>query len=67
MGTVVKFPRSARIGRDGRTILSQPCSATVIILPVVRIERLYSIPSPRYSGGSSSRPGRKRRQRASPQ
>jgi hypothetical protein len=37
MGTVVKFPDEGRIVRFGRADAEQ--SATVIILPVVRIER----------------------------
>jgi hypothetical protein len=37
MGTIVKFPDEGRIVRFGRADAEQ--SATVIILPVVRIER----------------------------
>jgi hypothetical protein len=65
MGTVVKFPESARIARDGRTTGGQPWSATVIILPVIRVERYYEAPSNPLSAGSGTRPGRKRRRRAS--
>ena len=38
MGTIVKFPDEGRIVRFGRTEASDE-SATVIILPVIRIER----------------------------
>lgn len=38
MGTVVKFPDEGRIVRFGRADMADE-SATVIILPVVRIER----------------------------
>ena len=38
MGTVIKFPDEGRIVRFGRAD-AQDESATVIILPVVRIER----------------------------
>jgi hypothetical protein len=38
MGTVVKFPDEGRIVRFGRADIADE-SATVIILPVVRIER----------------------------
>jgi hypothetical protein len=38
MGTIVKFPDEGRIVRFGRTDMADE-SATVIILPVVRIER----------------------------
>jgi len=62
MGTVLTFP-SARSGvRDG--IAPQAGSATVIILPVVRIER-YDEDPPRHAEPSTSSPGRKRRRRAS--
>jgi hypothetical protein len=60
MGTVVTFP-AARSARDG--ILPQAGSATVIILPVVRIER-YDDDPPGHAEPSSSSPGRKRRRRA---
>jgi len=65
MGTVVKFPESARIARDGRPFAGQPWSATVIILPVIRVERYYDAPSTNLAAGSGTRPGRKRRRRAS--
>ncbi len=38
MGTIVKFPDEGRIVRFGRTEMPDE-SATVIILPVIRIER----------------------------
>jgi len=38
MGTIVKFPDEGRIVRFGRADVADE-SATVIILPVVRIER----------------------------
>ena len=37
MGTIVKFPDEGRIVRFGRADMEE--SATVIILPVIRIER----------------------------
>jgi hypothetical protein len=56
VGTVIKFPDEGRIVRFGRTDADE--SATVIILPVVRIER-YSDPEmephsppPAQNGGS---------------
>jgi hypothetical protein len=58
MGTVVKFPQSARIVRDRRTIVRQPWPATVIILPVVRIERYDNMPSNPFSVGSNAVLGR---------
>ncbi len=59
MGTIVKFPDEGRIVRFGRIDAAEE-SATVIILPVVRIERHYApfveyaephIPPPAKNGG----------------
>jgi hypothetical protein len=60
MGTVVKFPEDGRIVRFGRAEAADG-SATVIILPVVRIERHHQtsgpddveplIPPPAENGG----------------
>jgi hypothetical protein len=57
MGTIVKFPDEGRIVRFGRADAGE--SATVIILPVVRIERHEPraddaepyIPPPAQNGG----------------
>lgn len=62
MGTVVTFPEARSAARDGVAPLSG--SATVIILPVIRIER-YDDDPPGDIEPSSSPPGRKRRRRAS--
>jgi hypothetical protein len=62
MGIVVTFPAARPATRDG--IASQAGSATVIILPVIRIER-YDDDPPGHAEPSSSSPGRKRRRRAS--
>jgi hypothetical protein len=61
MGTVLTFP-SARPARDG--ISPRAGSATVIILPVVRIEH-YDDDPPGHAEPTSSSSGRKRRRRAS--
>ena len=61
MGIVVSFPEVRSAARD---IVLQDGSATVIILPVVRIER-YGEGPPRDAEPSSSSSGRKRRRRAS--
>jgi hypothetical protein len=60
MGTVVEFPEHGRSARDGRVIGMPSESATVIILPVIRIER-YSDDAP--VAGSASRSQRRRRRR----
>jgi hypothetical protein len=62
MGIVVTFPAARSVARDA--IVPQAGSATVIILPVVRVER-YDDEPPRHAEPSSSSPGRKRRRRAS--
>ncbi len=60
MGTVVGFPEHGRSTRDGRVIGMRAESATVIILPVIRIER-YSDDEP--AEGAASRSQRRRRRR----
>jgi hypothetical protein len=69
MGTIIEFPADAASRRPGSTIDGGPREAkktkglgTVLILPVVRIER-----EPDTSGGSGPQegtaPGRRRRRR----
>jgi hypothetical protein len=61
MGIVVAFPEARCVARDG--VERAAGSATVIILPVVRIERYDEDPSGDAEPSTSS--GRKRRRRAS--
>ena len=66
MGTVIKFPDEGRIVRFGRAD-AQDESATVIILPVIRIER-YDDPVVENTGSNSPPPetskgGRRRARR----
>jgi len=62
MGEVIRFPGDAEYTRVGRYVDANSEPATVIILPVIRIER-----SPDGSNGlepdSGSSPGRRRRRR----
>jgi hypothetical protein len=58
MGSVIGFPERTRRARRGKRKAETPASATVIILPVIRIERFTDEPSSR-----SQR--RRRRRRAS--
>jgi hypothetical protein len=58
MGQVIGFPEHGRT-RDGRLIALRPESATVIILPVIRIERYTDEPDE----GTASRSQRRRRRR----
>jgi hypothetical protein len=62
MGIVVSFPEVRSAGRDAGD--ARAGSATVIILPVVRIER-YDEGPPSDAEPSSMSSGRKRRRRAS--
>jgi hypothetical protein len=66
VGTVIKFPDEGRIVRFGRAD-AQDESATVIILPVIRIER-YDDPvaesaSPNSPPPEASKGGRRRARR----
>jgi hypothetical protein len=66
VGTVIKFPDEGRIVRFGRAD-AQDESATVIILPVIRIER-YDDPVAETAGPNSPPPeaskgGRRRARR----
>jgi hypothetical protein len=61
MGIVVAFPEARSAVRDGAE--RGDGSATVIILPVIRIERYDGGPGDLEPSNSSS--GRKRRRRAS--
>jgi hypothetical protein len=61
MGIVVAFPETRSAPRDDAERAAN--SATVIILPVVRVERYDEGPSGDIEPSTSS-PGRKRRRRA---
>jgi hypothetical protein len=66
VGTVIKFPDEGHIVRFGRAD-AQDESATVIILPVIRIER-YDDPAAENAGPNSAPPetskgGRRRARR----
>jgi hypothetical protein len=60
MGTVIEFPMIERLAREEMIRGDQERPAQVVILPVVRIERM-----PDATGGvEGQRTGRKRRRRA---
>jgi len=58
MGEVIRFPDEAGAGRGGKHVDANTEPATVIILPVVRIER-----SPDGSGDIEPKTGNGRRRR----
>jgi hypothetical protein len=60
MGTVINFPESRRSERDGLAGARE--TATIMILPVVRIERPNDGPPDEVRTNASG--GRKRRRRA---
>lgn len=62
MGNVIDFPVEQRLlARPVSTGLAD--AGTVIILPVVRVERGPDMPSDGIERGSGTAPGRKRRRR----
>jgi hypothetical protein len=64
MGTVISFPASAQAGAVSRSIEARSESATVIILPVVRIERCADAPTDDCEPATSSGARRRRRRRS---
>jgi hypothetical protein len=65
MGIIVQFPEGPRPLSGGRYVDANSEPASVIILPVVRIERQSEDPLDRSSGGGNSASGRKKRRRVS--
>jgi hypothetical protein len=64
MGTIVQFPEGQRPAGGGRYVGANSEPASVIILPVVRIERNPDQPSGGVDGGNGATSGRRRRRRA---
>jgi hypothetical protein len=65
MGQIVQFPEGQRPAGGGRYVGANSEPASVIILPVVRIERAPDRPSDGVAGGATATPGRRRRRRTS--
>jgi hypothetical protein len=65
MGIIVQFPEGHRPVSGGRYVDANSEPASVIILPVVRIEREPDQPSDGLEGGGNGAPGRRRRRRTS--
>jgi hypothetical protein len=64
MGTVINFPPVERTARTPRVVAGKRKSATVVILPVIRIERYTEAPAG-YSAIEVSSTQRRRRRRRS--
>jgi hypothetical protein len=64
MGTVISFPAVGRAAQGSRPSAAKSVSATVVILPVVRIERYTEGPAGDFQPETGS-PRRRRRRRAS--
>jgi hypothetical protein len=60
MGEVIRFPNEADYVRDGKFVDANTEPATVIILPVIRVERNPE-DSNHLEPGTGSTPGRRRR------
>jgi hypothetical protein len=63
VGTVINFPPVARTARAPRVVAGKTPSATVVILPVIRIERYTEAPAG-YSPVEVSTQRRRRRRRS---
>jgi len=63
MGTVIDFPQVRR-GERETPHGSAGAGAVIMILPVVRIERVSEQPPDEASTGPAAAPGRRRRRRA---
>jgi len=64
MGEVIQFPDEAEPARATRVAQPDATPATVIILPVVRIERLTDDPRNGSTPEAGNGSGRRRRRRA---
>jgi hypothetical protein len=65
MGTVIRFPGERRSADAGYYAGDQRESATIMILPVIRVERAGNGPSDRLAPDTDTAAGRKRRRRTS--
>ena len=65
MGMVISFPAVERTARGSGATADKSQSATVVILPVIRIERYGEEPARSCEPATSRGPRRRRRRRAS--
>jgi hypothetical protein len=61
MGTVIRFPGERRSAQVRAGVIEHRDAATIMILPVVRIERMGEAPSDDIAPDSNSPSRRKRR------
>jgi hypothetical protein len=61
MGEVIQFPDEAGYARRGRYVDASSAPATVIILPVVRVERASDAPTKGEKSSAGKSAGRRRR------
>ncbi|HLJ00091.1 MAG TPA: hypothetical protein VKT76_10265 [Bradyrhizobium sp.] len=65
MGTIIEFPTDAASRRLGSTMEGAACqnTGTILILPVIRIERQVEETNGRSGPEEGTAPGRRRRRR----
>ncbi len=65
MGTIVEFPADATLRRTGSGMAIAPCeTATILILPAIRIERHADGTTGGSGPEEGTAPGRRRKRRA---
>ena len=62
MGTIIEFPAGRRLGSSGNAV-PRTETATIMILPVIRIERESDETSDGRGPEAGTAPGRRRRRR----
>jgi hypothetical protein len=62
MGTIIEFPAGRRVGASG-DVVPRADMGTILILPVIRIERESDEPSGDHGPEQGTAPGRRRRRR----
>jgi hypothetical protein len=65
MGLIINFPDMGRAARAPKAIAAGARSATVVILPVIRIERYSEEPAGGYAPVEAGNQRRRRRRRSS--
>jgi hypothetical protein len=65
MGTVIRFPGERRAAQGAGDASDRCESATIMILPVIRIERTGDSPTDGMAPDTNTAAGRKRRRRSS--